>query len=82
MNNYKSKPNTLVLLAAFNGELWIKDQIISILNQKNTNLKLVISIDKSDDNTVKICEDLKKNNNSIEILPYGKKFGGAAKNFF
>lgn len=82
MNYYKSKPNTIVLLAAFNGESWIKDQIKSILNQKNTYIKLVISIDKSDDNTVKICEDLKKNNKSIEILPYGKKYGGAAKNFF
>ena len=75
-----AKPKVSVLLAAYNGELFIEDQIKSILQQRNVELSLFISVDKSKDNTIKICQKYKGNN--VEILPYGDNFGNAAKNFY
>jgi len=78
----KNIPKVAVLLAAFNGEPYIKEQVKSILNQKNVYIDLYISVDLSDDSTFILCEQLKDENSQIKLLPYGKKFGSAAKNFF
>ena len=43
--------NILILLAAFNGELYIKKQLVSILNQTFKPSKILINIDQSDDKT-------------------------------
>jgi len=71
-----------VLLAAFNGEDFIQEQINSILNQKHIEITLFISVDLSTDNTFQLCNELSNNKNNIYVLPYGEKFGGAAANFF
>ena len=71
-----------VLLAAFNGEEWISEQIDSILNQKGVNITLYINIDLSSDQTKNICMDFSLRYSNIVILPYGKRYGSAAKNFF
>ena len=72
--------NVCVLLAAYNGESWIKTQIDSILKQKDVNVKIFVSCDLSTDNTLKILESY--SNNDVELLPYGQKFGAAAPNFY
>ena len=46
--------NIDILLATYNGEKYIKEQIESILNQTYKNIKLIISDDCSTDNTRKI----------------------------
>ncbi|EOW8872864.1 glycosyltransferase [Escherichia coli] len=71
-----------VLLAAYNGEQWIKEQISSILKQKNVDVTLFISIDQSSDNTLMLCEELALSEPRINLLPYGDIFGGAALNFY
>jgi rhamnosyltransferase len=71
-----------VLLAAYNGEKWIEQQIRTILNQKNVNLHLYISLDLSIDNTYNLIRKIAENNNNINLLSYGKRFGNAAKNFY
>ena len=78
----RSIPNVLILLAAYNGSLWIEDQINSILNQKNVKIKVLVSIDISDDDTLQTCQNICELNKNVEILNYEKKFGNAAKNFF
>jgi len=71
-----------VLLAAFNGIKWIEEQIESILSQKNVSIKIFLSVDVSNDGTYEWCSSLAMVDDRIEVLPYGEKFGGAAKNFF
>ncbi len=75
-------PKIAILLAAYNGQEWICDQVNSLIKQQNVDLKIFISIDLSMDNTLHILCQLQKKYNNIIILPYGEKFGGAAKNFY
>lgn len=71
-----------VLLAAYNGEKWIEEQIKSILNQKGVHVTIFISIDPSTDGTRKFLETRYENSTQIIILKDVGSFGGAAKNFF
>lgn len=80
------KPEVLVLIATYQGEKWIKEQIISIANQKRVNPYLLISDDGSLDKTIDVvkstCKELRI---SFEILTPNKKFlngTGASKNFY
>ena len=79
MNN---NPSIAVLLAAYNGMEWIEEQVASISSQKNTSIEIFISVDLSNDKTYEWCQDLAINNSYIKVLPYGERFGGAAKNFY
>lgn len=69
-----------VLLAAYNGEKWIKEQIDSILNQSDVDVKLYISCDLSTDTTMEILKYY--NDDRIMVLPYGERYGAAAPNFY
>lgn len=75
-------PRCAVLLAAYNGERWILEQIESILSQKDVDVFLFISVDLSDDSTHLLCEQVAKINPNVFVLPYGDRFGGPAPNFF
>jgi len=70
-----------VLLAAYNGENFIEQQIQSILNQTQKPNKIFINIDLSVDKTVSIVKDYVKKFSEIEILSSNKRFGSAAANF-
>ena len=71
-----------VLLASYNGVKYIKEQIDSILNQKEVDVTIFISDDLSTDKTVEYLQDIYKDFKNIVYLPSGSKFGGAGKNFF
>lgn len=72
-----------VLLAAYNGEKYIKEQIKSIINQADVKISLYISIDISNDRTLEICKNLQAFNKNIFIINEGKeRFGSAGKNFY
>lgn len=75
-------PRVAVLLAAYNGKDWIREQISSILSQSDVEVELFVSLDKSSDNTLEILEDLCKESSNINVLPYGERFGSAGRNFF
>ena len=45
-----------ILLATYNGEKYLKQQIDSILNQTYQNIRLIISDDGSQDNTREILK--------------------------
>ena len=76
------KPRVLVLMASYNGMQYIDAQIQSIADQVDCEVKLLISVDKSDDNTFYHLQDLKKQVKFIELLAYGVKYGSAAANFY
>ena len=52
------KPFVLVLISTYNGELFIREQILSVLNQSNVQVKIIIRDDGSQDSTTKIISDL------------------------
>ena len=69
-----------ILLATYNGEKYLKEQLDSILNQTYSNFRLLISDDCSTDNTKKILEEYRNNDNRIELY-YQKENLGVIKNF-
>lgn len=69
-----------VILAAYNGEKWIKEQIDSIIFQSNVEVTIFVSCDISTDGTMNIIKTYP--NDKVVLLPYGEKFGAAAPNFY
>ena len=79
----KQLPKVAVLLAAYNGEKYIQEQIESIVNQVDVDVYIYISIDASTDRTLEICEQLQKIHKNIFIINESKeRFGSAGKNFY
>lgn len=76
------KPRVAVLLAAFNGTQWLKEQIDSILSQEGVAISLYINIDHSSDGTEDFVDQLSISESRIRTLPYGHHYGGAAANFY
>lgn len=72
----------MVLLAAYDGKVFIGEQVDSIFNQLEVKVYLFISVDLSTDGTYEWCEKLEKEHDNVTVLVYGERFGGAAKNFF
>ncbi|CAM8384114.1 Glycosyltransferase like family 2 [Candidatus Methylopumilus planktonicus] len=80
--NKNNNRKIAVLLAAFQGEEFIQEQILTILDQRNVDLTLYVNIDFSSDDTFFILKDLQKKFTNIHIFNSGKAFGSAARNFF
>lgn len=77
-----SENKVLVLLAVYNGQKWLTEQIDSILHQSNIDVRLLISIDLSDDISLRLCEEYAEQYPNVHVLPYGEHFGGAGNNFY
>ncbi len=72
-----------ILLATYNGEKYISEQIESILCQTYQNFRILIRDDGSSDNTVKIIKKyVDEYPQKIVFIEDDKKGGSAAKNFF
>lgn len=56
-----------VMMSTYNGEKYLREQIESILNQKDVSVYLYIRDDGSQDNTLEILNDYKKSNSNIFI---------------
>jgi rhamnosyltransferase len=76
------KPKVAILMATFNGCLWIEDQIKSILSQQDVEVTLFISDDYSDDGTYRYLKAQCLNCPQIHLLSRSQRFGNAAQNFF
>jgi rhamnosyltransferase len=75
-------PSFLVVLAAFNGAAYLREQVASIMSQTAVDVRLVISVDRSTDGTEALVESLVEEDRRISALPFFEVFGGAAPNFF
>ena len=64
MNNY---PLISVCIPVYNGADFIAETLGKIYQQSYKNLEVLISIDKSTDNTLEICEKIKKGNTQIFV---------------
>ncbi|MFC6098060.1 glycosyltransferase [Flavobacterium qiangtangense] len=72
------KNNIKILLATYNGERYIKDQILSILAQEEVELSITITDDGSVDNTEAIVQN---NFPDLHVLKNTPSTGSAANNF-
>ncbi|WP_058534415.1 glycosyltransferase [Legionella saoudiensis] len=76
------QPKIAVLLAVYNGMQYIEAQTQSILDQAGLCVTVFVSIDVSSDNSLSWFQELAMKDSRVVVLPYGEKFGGAARNFF
>ena len=69
-----------ILMATYNGEKYLKEQIDSILNQTYKNFRLIISDDCSKDATKNILKEYEKKDDRITVYIQEKNIG-VTKNF-
>ena len=74
-------PKLCILLASYNGEKYISEQLDSIINQTYKNWELIIRDDGSKDETVTILNKYEKKDERIKILRDDKGNLGFLKNF-
>lgn len=73
--------DTAVLMASYNGERYIAEQLDSILGQTYKDITCYIHDDGSKDNTVKIIEEYAKKYPEKVVLINHESTGGACSNF-
>lgn len=61
---------------------WLPEQVDSILAQEGVAVRLIISVDASDDGTEEWVDYLANEDPRVSRLPHGDEFGTAAGNFF
>ncbi|KQB44193.1 Glycosyl transferase [Flavobacterium daejeonense] len=71
----------LVILASYNGEKYIREQIDSILNQEEVNVDIFVFDDCSKDNTCGIIKTYNQESR-IKLVKNNSPQGSAANNFF
>ena len=54
-------PKVQILLATFNGEKFLREQLDSIVNQEYKSWELLIHDDGSEDNTISILKEYQNN---------------------
>lgn len=69
-----------VLMATYNGEKFLREQIESILKQSYSNIRLIISDDCSTDNTREILKEYEQKDDRIKVF-FQEKNLGYVKNF-
>lgn len=82
MNEFLNHKEVAILMATYNGEAYIEDQLKSILNQDATNWTLFIRDDGSTDKTVEILKNYSTNFDSIVLVANDGFKKGASGNFF
>lgn len=74
------EPLVSIAMCSYNGEIFIKEQLNSILDQTYKNIELIIVDDCSKDETIKIIEEYLKKDNRIKL--YKNEINlGFVKNF-
>lgn len=75
-------PQMAVCLAVYNGRPWLSEQVESILAQKDVEVTVFVSVDVSSDNSEGLVDQLAASDARLRVLAHGRRFGGAAPNFF
>lgn len=71
-----------ILLATYNGEKFLEQQLNSIFNQSYQNFRLIVKDDNSSDNTLEILKKYKEKYQDKFILIEEEKYFNCAKNNF
>lgn len=72
----------VILMATYNGEKYIKEQLDSILSQEDADITIFISDDNSTDTTINIVKAYQEKHQNIILLPVCERMGSASRNFF
>ena len=64
-----------ILLATYNGEKFLREQLDSILNQTYKNFNLIISDDGSEDKTLQILKEYQEKDNRVIVYNHKKNLG-------
>ena len=72
----------LIMMATYNGEAFLREQLDSILRQTVTDWSLIIRDDHSSDQTVDIIQEYKVKDERIQLIQNESDFNGAYYNFF
>jgi len=75
-------PNIAILLATYNGEKWVTEQINSIFSQVKVKIDLFICDDQSTDSTLNVIKLSKHSNDIKYIKNNNRSFNSGAQNFF
>lgn len=81
VENVRYKPKVLVLLATYNGELWLEEQLQSILSQQDVDVQVLVGDDVSKDGTVRLLENKFEGRASIKLAGWTTSSGSAGANF-
>lgn len=83
MKKANKNPKVQILLATYNGEKFLRQQLDSIVNQDYKLWELLIHDDGSFDNTLSILNEYQNNYpKKVRILSDQKIFSSSSKNFF
>ena len=77
-----AEPTVDILMATYNGERFVGEQIESILAQNYGNWRLLVSDDCSTDGTLDVVRRYAAADDRIRLVSTGAKHGGAKENFF
>ena len=80
--NDTALPRIAVLVAVYNGMRWLTQQVDSIFSQEAVDVTLYISVDLSQDDSARWCQQLAAKDSRVVLLPLGQRYGSATKNFF
>lgn len=81
MKDILNKSRTCILMATYNGERFIREQIDSIISQTVVNWILLIHDDGSTDKTLNIVKEFQKKDLRIKIIEDRKIFHNSSANF-
>lgn len=70
-----------VVIPMYNAEKFIERTVVSVLNQTYHEFEVIVVDDGSTDNSVKIVENLIKNNPKLRLLKQKNQLVGAARNY-
>lgn len=82
INKQSNPPHIAVLLATYNGEKFLREQLDSILMQKNVQVTVFIRDDNSVDHTIDIIQTYKQTHNNIFLLNTKPEQLNVTRNFF
>ena len=74
-------PSVRVLLATFNGDRWLAEQLASLSTQVGVRVSVVASDDSSTDGTVAMLEAAARPGSFVVLPPSAMRFGNAQRNF-
>ncbi len=74
-------PRVLILLGTFNGELWLREQLMSILSQVDVEVRVAIGDDASRDNARALIQSGWKDDTRVHLYAFGTSSGSAGANF-
>lgn len=77
----EKKINCAVLLATYNGRIWLPEQLNSLYTQQGVNLRVIVSDDQSSDGTINLLIERSSSVPIITLPAQKNRFGSANKNF-